>query len=60
MSVLGALSDLPSDDPRIFVEFTAIKDTVLEMAKVIISLAKWKHLTKPFTGKLLRPLHNGP
>lgn len=35
MSVLGALSDLPTDDPRILVEFTAIKDTVLEMSKVV-------------------------
>lgn len=31
MSVLGALSDLPSDDPYIHSEFAAIKDTVLEM-----------------------------
>lgn len=30
LSVLGALSDLPLDDPYIFSEFTAIKDTVLE------------------------------
>ena len=34
MSVLGALSDLPVDDSRILVEFTAIKDTVLEISKV--------------------------
>ena len=32
LSVLGALSDLPSDDPYIHGEFSAIKDTVLEMA----------------------------
>jgi len=31
LSVLGALSDLPYDDPYIHAEFTAIKDTVLEM-----------------------------
>jgi MFS family permease len=31
MSVLGALSDLPTDDHYILSEFTAIKDTVLEM-----------------------------
>jgi hypothetical protein len=30
-SVLGALSDLPPDDRYIAMEFTAIKDTVLEM-----------------------------
>jgi hypothetical protein len=30
-SVLGALSDLPPDDRYIAIEFTAIKDTVLEM-----------------------------
>lgn len=30
-SVLGALLDLPTDDPLIRNEFTAIKDTVLEM-----------------------------
>lgn len=28
--MLGALSELPFDDPYIFSEFTAIKDTVLE------------------------------
>ena len=33
MSVLGALSDLPADDPYIHGEFMAIKDTVLEMSK---------------------------
>lgn len=33
LSVLGALSDLPSDDPYIQTEFSAIKDTVLEMSK---------------------------
>lgn len=33
LSVLGALSDLPLDDPYIFSEFTAIKDTVLENAQ---------------------------
>ena len=32
LSVLGALSDRPADDPFIQGEFTAIKDTVLEMA----------------------------
>jgi len=31
LSVLGALSDLPSEDPYVHAEFTAIKDTVLEM-----------------------------
>jgi hypothetical protein len=31
MSVLGALSDLPPDDRYVHIEFTAIKDTVLEM-----------------------------
>lgn len=31
LSVLSALSDLPSDDPYIHAEFVAIKDTVLEM-----------------------------
>lgn len=30
LSVLGALNDLPFDDPYIHAEFTAIKDTVLE------------------------------
>lgn len=30
MNVLGALSDLPLDDPYIRGEFQAIKDTVLE------------------------------
>ena len=33
MDVLCALSDLPADDPYILSEFTAIKDTVLEMKK---------------------------
>lgn len=33
LSVLGALSDLPLDDPYIFSEFAAIKDTVLENAQ---------------------------
>lgn len=33
MSVLGALSALPSDDPYIHTEFAAIKDTVLEMSQ---------------------------
>ncbi|KAK0517404.1 hypothetical protein JMJ35_000559 [Cladonia borealis] len=33
LSVLSALSDLPSDDPYVYGEFTAIKDTVLEMSK---------------------------
>ena len=33
LSVLGALSDLPTDDPYIESEFHAIKDTVLEMSK---------------------------
>lgn len=33
VTVLAALSDLPSDDQRIRSEFTAIKDTVLEMSK---------------------------
>ena len=33
LSVLGALSDLPSDDPYIHGEFSAIKDTVLEMTQ---------------------------
>lgn len=33
MNVLAALSDLPVDDPYISSEFTAIKDTVLEMSK---------------------------
>ncbi|OCK90430.1 sugar transporter STL1 [Cenococcum geophilum 1.58] len=32
LHVLAALSDLPSDDPYIHLEFAAIKDTVLEMA----------------------------
>ena len=31
MTVLGALSDLPAEDPNIKDEFQAIKDTVLEM-----------------------------
>lgn len=33
MNVLAALSDLPPDDPYISSEFTAIKDTVLEMSR---------------------------
>ncbi|KAL2002547.1 hypothetical protein VTN02DRAFT_6534 [Thermoascus thermophilus] len=33
MTVLTALLDLPADDPFIHSEFTAIKDTVLEMEK---------------------------
>ncbi|KAL8828921.1 MAG: hypothetical protein Q9191_002312 [Dirinaria sp. TL-2023a] len=33
VNVLAALSDLPPDDPYINSEFTAIKDTVLEMSK---------------------------
>ncbi|KAL8720294.1 MAG: hypothetical protein Q9225_002832 [Loekoesia sp. 1 TL-2023] len=33
LNVLGALSDLPSDDPYIWGEFQAIKDTVLENQK---------------------------
>ncbi|WEW57691.1 hypothetical protein PRK78_003158 [Emydomyces testavorans] len=33
MNVLGALSDLPSDDPYIHTEFSAIKETVREMSK---------------------------
>ena len=33
MTVLAALSDLPSDDQYIQSEFSAIKDTVLEMSK---------------------------
>ncbi|KAL9584398.1 MAG: hypothetical protein Q9203_004674 [Teloschistes exilis] len=33
LSVLAALSDLPSDDPYIWAEFQAIKDTVLENQK---------------------------
>ncbi|KAI9802529.1 MAG: hypothetical protein M1833_001601 [Piccolia ochrophora] len=33
ISVLAALSDLPTNDPYIEGEFTAIKDTVLEMVK---------------------------
>lgn len=33
MNVLTALHDLPADDPFILTEFTAIKDTVLEMKK---------------------------
>lgn len=37
LSVLGALSDLPPDDPYIHGEFSAIKDTVLEMARGGIS-----------------------
>ncbi|KAL9133312.1 MAG: hypothetical protein Q9175_005506 [Cornicularia normoerica] len=32
MSVLSALSGLPPDDPYVYGEFTAIKDTVLEMS----------------------------
>ena len=37
LSVLGALSDLPSDDPYIYGEFSAIKDTVLEMSSASFS-----------------------
>lgn len=33
MNVLGALSDLPSDDPYVVGEFQAIKDTVIENQK---------------------------
>ena len=33
MNVLAALSDLPLDDSYISSEFTAIKDTVLEMSR---------------------------
>ncbi|KAL9022037.1 MAG: hypothetical protein Q9185_000778 [Variospora sp. 1 TL-2023] len=33
LNVLGALSDLPSDDPYIWGEFQAIKDTVIENRK---------------------------
>lgn len=33
LNVLGALGDLPIDDPYIYSEFTAIKDTVLEMSR---------------------------
>lgn len=33
LNVLGALSDLPVDDPYVFSEFSAIKDTVLEMSR---------------------------
>lgn len=33
LSVLSALSDLPSDDPYVFSEFSAIKDTVLEISQ---------------------------
>ncbi|KAL9066973.1 MAG: hypothetical protein Q9161_007217 [Pseudevernia consocians] len=33
MSVLSALCDLPPDDPYVHGEFSAIKDTVLEMSK---------------------------
>ncbi len=33
LTVLAALSDLPADDPYIYGEFSAIKDTVLEMAQ---------------------------
>ncbi|EEP75797.1 conserved hypothetical protein [Uncinocarpus reesii 1704] len=34
INVLAALGDLPPDDPFIHTEFTAIKDTVLELAEV--------------------------
>lgn len=37
LEVLGALSDLPKDDPYIVSEFTAIKDTVLEAAQAKFS-----------------------
>lgn len=33
VEVLGALSDLPEDDPIIQNEFLAVKDTVLEMVR---------------------------
>lgn len=33
LSVLAALSDLPSDDPYIYNEFSAIKDSVLETSQ---------------------------
>lgn len=33
VNVLSALSNLPIDDPYVSSEFTAIKDTVLEMSK---------------------------
>ncbi|MCJ1407718.1 hypothetical protein MMC19_001789 [Ptychographa xylographoides] len=33
ITVLAALSDLPSDDPQIHAEFVSIKDTTLEMSK---------------------------
>ena len=33
LSVLGALTDLPANDPYVHGEFTAIKDTVLEMSE---------------------------
>ncbi|KAK5018839.1 sugar porter family MFS transporter [Cryomyces antarcticus] len=33
LNVLGALSDLPSDDPEIYNEFMQIKDAVLELAR---------------------------
>ena len=60
---MGALSDLPSDDPKIFIEFTAIKDTVLEMSKVITWIHMISHrqyLLNPVVGKILRSFHNGP
>ena len=37
LSVLGALSDLPPDNPYIYGEFSAIKDTVLEMSSTSFS-----------------------
>ncbi len=63
MSVLGALSDLPIDDPRIYVEFTAIKDTVLEMSKVsqvVPSLSSGQCLLNSIIGQILGSFHNGP
>lgn len=33
LNVLTALSDTTTDDPHVLSEFTAIKDTVLEMSK---------------------------
>ncbi|KAI0470576.1 general substrate transporter [Xylariaceae sp. FL0804] len=33
LRVLCALSDLPSDDPRVRAEFKAVRDTVIEMSK---------------------------
>jgi len=33
LNVMAALSDTTTDDPHVLSEFTAIKDTVLEMSK---------------------------